>query len=411
MDHPLRVALHHELHARPSLDIDGPALVVHVAHLTPQNGWRGLPGVLAAAAVGSGPHAPLYGLADLAGNYVKWERHTEFLTVKVVMPLPPGAPAWPAPDATVADLLAAIPGERIVALLVRVASDTDLELPPSAGSPERAVASTIGGGEATVWSDLRIAGDGFARILLLGHRLTPFRAGWSVRRLIEIETYRMMALLGLARARELQPELSALERRVTAIVGRVAATEDRDDRLLLREVGELSAEFAVLLPGIRFRLSATQAYGQIVLERIGELREDRVPGYHRLGMFVARRFQPALRTCAAAERRLEQVVGQMGHAADLLSTRVQVELEAQNALVLRSMEQRTKAQLQLQTAVEGLSVVVLSYYVVGLIGIAAKGLSSLGLPAEPNVVGLVALPLVVGILVWSSRRVRRGLQD
>jgi uncharacterized membrane-anchored protein len=44
---------------------------------------------------------------------------------------------------------------------------------------------------------------------------------------------------------------------------------------------------------------------------------------------------------------------------------VDLTLEAQNQDLLQSMNQRSQMQLQLQQAVEGLSVVAISYYLVG----------------------------------------------
>ena len=53
-------------------------------------------------------------------------------------------------------------------------------------------------------------------------------------------------------------------------------------------------------------------------------------------------------------------------AADLLRTRVDVALQAQNQSLLESMDSRSALQLRLQQTVEGLSVVAISYYAVGL---------------------------------------------
>ena len=62
-------------------------------------------------------------------------------------------------------------------------------------------------------------------------------------------------------------------------------------------------------------------------------------------------------------------------ASNLLRTRVDIALEGQNQQLLRSMEQRARQQLRLQETVEGLSVVAISYY---LIGIVAKLIEGLG---------------------------------
>jgi uncharacterized membrane-anchored protein len=58
---------------------------------------------------------------------------------------------------------------------------------------------------------------------------------------------------------------------------------------------------------------------------------------------------------------------------------VDLTLEAQNQDLLQSMNQRSQMQLQLQQAVEGLSVVAISYYLVGLVKYMAGSLHEMGM--------------------------------
>ena len=64
------------------------------------------------------------------------------------------------------------------------------------------VASTVAEGMAEVYTDFAIHADRFSRMLLLAGGMTSRRLGRLVQRLLEIETYRMAALLGLPAARE-----------------------------------------------------------------------------------------------------------------------------------------------------------------------------------------------------------------
>ena len=54
--------------------------------------------------------------------------------------------------------------------------------------------------------------DGFVRILVLDRGLGAERAGALVQRLLELETYRTFALLGLPKAQELSPSINRIER-------------------------------------------------------------------------------------------------------------------------------------------------------------------------------------------------------
>ena len=77
--------------------------------------------------------------------------------------------------------------------------------------------------------------------------------------------------------------------------------------------------------------------------------------------------------------------------------------------LLRSMDRRAKLQLRLQETVEGLSVAAISYYLVGLVGYAAKGVSAAGLAVPVDIVTGLSIPLVI-LLVWAAvRRVRKRL--
>ena len=57
----------------------------------------------------------------------------------------------------------------------------------------------------------------------------------------------------------------------------------------------------------------------------------------------------------------------------------------------------------LQQAVEGLSVVAISYYSIGLVSYAGKALKAAGVPLNPDVLTGVAIPLLVGA-VWLGLR-------
>jgi uncharacterized membrane-anchored protein len=57
----------------------------------------------------------------------------------------------------------------------------------------------------------------------------------------------------------------------------------------------------------------------------------------------------------------------VGRTSELLHSRLQISLEAQNQKLLASMDSRSKVQLRLQQTVEGLSVVAITYYSMGLI--------------------------------------------
>ena len=109
------------------------------------------------------------------------------------------------------------------------------------------------------------------------------------------------------------------------------------------------------------------------------------------------------------EERQANLSRKLSRAAQLLRTRVDVELEQQNRDLLTTMNERTRLQLMLQATVEGLSVAAISYYVVGLFGYIVKGAHDAGLiQVEPTFVIAGFVPLAA-LAIWGLvRHIRRS---
>ncbi|MNV43638.1 hypothetical protein D3C71_1353550 [compost metagenome] len=136
-------------------------------------------------------------------------------------------------------------------------------------------------------------------------------------------------------------------------------------------------------------------------QRLGELRESHVDDCQRLGVFIERRFKPTVRYCAAVEQRLEQLAMSVANLGDLLQARVQVEMEDQNAEILRSLNARADAQIKIQRAVEGLSVIAITYYLLNLFKLLYSGLQTLGanLPARDALLSMAPPVLLIMLLI------------
>ena len=143
--------------------------------------------------------------------------------------------------------------------------------------------------------------------------------------------------------------------------------------------------------------------------RIAELREVRVAGVQTIEEFMARRFTPAVATCATVSTRLHDLSERVAQASALLSTRVEITRERQNQSLLASMNRRATLQLRLQQAVEGLSVAAIVYYVAGLAGYGAKALKAGGFRIEPDLAVGVAIPLIAVAVMLALRRARRRI--
>ncbi len=426
-DHPQRGALSAELHARPFAPLAAPERASHVAMLTAPGGGAAdhahLAELCRTRGVAPPPPDASHALIDLGSFRLKWERHGEFCTWTFLVRGPFDDPFIPPAIAAVpAEWVARLPGERLVA--------THLALAPREGLQRRAdqmaqwmareflAGSVVADGLGRVWTDFRVHGDGFSRILVEDRGLVDaWHVGRVTQRLLEIETYRMMALLGLPVAREAGPRITAVDAELAAItraMGAEAAKGEGDadepgvERRLLGRLMALAAEVERITAAADYRFGATRAYHALVERRVAELREQRIePGVPTLGETMDRRLAPAMRTCAATAGRLAALAERLARSANLLRTRVDVALEQQNHRLLTSMDRRAHLQLRLQATVEGLSVAAISYYVVGLIGYAFKAAKSAGAPLDAEVATGLAVPLVVAAVWLLVRRIRR----
>lgn len=418
-DHRLRMALINEVHARPFLALSPPERASHLAMASGEAGAAADRAHLVALCERFGaPHPPAeakHHVARLDGFVLKWERHGEFCTWTFLKPGGFGDPFGDMPiDAAPRDWLRAIPGERLVAVHVAV-------LPREAAAPDAETlgrwlradflaGSVVAGGSAAVWTDFRVHPDGFGRIVVHDRGLAPRQGGRMVQRLLEIETYRMMALLALPLARDVAPRLGAADQELLRVMDALqAAAGIADQRRLLDRLTSLSAGIERDTAASDYRFGAARAYGELVDRRIAELREQRIEGLQTYREFMDRRFVPALRTCETVAGRLAQMSRRLTRAGALLRTRVEIAVEAQNQDVLVSMDRRARLQLRLQETVEGLSVAAITYYTVGLVGYALRALDAAGLHVDKDIATGAAIP-VVALLVWLGvRRLRRSL--
>jgi uncharacterized membrane-anchored protein len=416
-DHPQRVELNDEVHARPPEALAAP---LRLTFLALYSDWSNADRERAhvsdlAARFGVEPPAPrsTHYSVDLGPFRLKWERHTEFARYKFIAPGADEDPfARPALDAVPPDWIAALLGQMLVATHVALVRGTDLAPDHEALSRRLfggnvLVGGTIAAGAAHALTDLRIHPDGFGRLWVADRGMTPRQAGRMVQRLLEIDTYRMLALLAFPVARKLAPFLTQRERELAQIATTLAAGRQADEAALLERLTRLEAEIESQRAENDYRFSAAAAYHELVQRRIAELREERIQGLQTFQEFTERRLAPAMNTCRAVAVRLESLSERLARATQQLSTRVDIQRERQNAAVLESMNRRAKLQLRLQETVEGLSVAAVTYYVVGLVGYGAKALKAAGVRIDPDLAMGISIPVVAILVALGVRKIRR----
>lgn len=438
LNHPLRIPLAAEIHSRPFLKLDTPEYLTHFALFTDQHTHqtlheaqhRALHDLCMYFGVPAPHELARYFFHNFGRFRLKWECHTEFATFtfvekrdeKMLWPLVSGPrlfehlPLQHVPH----EWLAGLQGKVIVAAHVvldnsSAAAAVNIGEMREVFEGDMLVGSHAGNG-GVIWTDFLIQPDGFSRFVVRDIGLREFQAGRLVGRLLEIETYRMMALLALPQAEATQPLLTSVEKELAALVVAMehseavsddadgsAATSTDADQILLHKITNLAARIEKLSVGNCYRFAASQAYFKLVQARIHELREERIEGIPTLAEFMGRRLTPAMNTCESVLRRQEILATRIARCNDLLRTRVGIEQEGQNRKILESLNARALQQFRMQQAVEGLSVVALSYYLLGLIGYVGKALKAASLPVNPDILTGALAPLVA-LLVWHSLR-------
>jgi len=415
--YPRREQLVNELHARPFVSASAPLRVSHLALLAGEGDGERHRQHLAALCerMGAPPPGPQaqHHRAEIGNVVLRWEQHTEFATYTV---LRRGEFREPFESSALAevplDWLRNLPGQLLVALHLAMlsadAGELSTERLTSLFGTHRHMGATVEEGAATVWTDFRLQGDGFVRLLVQDHGLIPQQGGRLLRRLLELETYRTLALLAFPVALEARARLRELEGQLTDITRRIPELREQTaEQALLAELTGLSTATARLLEGTSYRFAAARAYHRLVSQRVAELRETRLPGVQTIGEFMARRLDPAMASCASVSGRMESLVGRINHATGLLRTVVDVGLQGQNRDLLRAINRRARLQIQLQQLVEGLSVLAFSHYALVLLGFLLGGLRSLGLAVNLDLVLGLGVLVVVPLSWWSIRRLKR----
>ncbi len=412
--HPDRDVVLGEVHARPFHPLDTPARLLRFAFMTDAGQASADRSALWEFCARHGAPGPAMGVkqhrVEIGGFGLRWEQHSEFTTYTWELANPNTTP-FDISARSLSDTMGQLPqpGPHL--------SSIDLQLIPAEGAPaltplfqsSSLAASVVDSGGAVAATDFLPDADGFVRLLVLDRSLTPTRAGALAQRLLEIETYRTLALLGLPEVLRVAPNAKMMEENLIQISGSMSDGKGlADDRMLLDQLTALAAtlEAEATLSGYRF--GATRAYDHLVQQRLASIDEVAVEGAPTWSAFLARRVNPAMRTCAMLEDRQANLSRKLARATALLRARVDVEIERQNIDLLASMNERARAQLRLQQTVEGLSVAAISYYVVGLFGYMFKGARDAGyFPVDVGVATALSVPLVVGVVWRVLSRIRR----
>lgn len=409
--HPQREALLAEAHARPFHATATPSRFIQFAFTTDAaraDADRAALGALCRTREAS-PPAPSakHHRIPLDAGFLRWEQHAEFTTYTWE------APAEVEPRDLMAGWMGQIPqpGPLLACADVRLIAEPDIDIEGRFRTPALAMAYADDGA-AIIATDFHPDHEGFVRFVVADLALTPYRAGALVQRLLELETYRMFALLGLPDTQRLGPMVTAMEQELAALtLAMTRGDEVTDHHDLLRQLTALAARHEAAAAASIFRFGASRAYAEIVQGRLEAIDERSYPGFPSFSAFLSRRLEPAMRTCKTVENRQSILSRKLARTVQLLRARIDIDLQRQNRDLLASVNSRARAQWRLQKAVEALSVAAASYYAVGLLEHVARALPRFGILVDPDLATAVAVPvvtlLIAAFLVLRLRALER----
>ena len=409
-DHPKRFELSNEVHARPPYPISTPAKVSCIAMKTERpfhNDDRAYIDTLASS-VGASPPArgKKYHIIKMDQAVLVWEHHTEFMRYTIIVEGETDT-SGTALDALPENWVANLPGEMICAVHLTIAKAPDREaMSPAAKAliaSDTIIGAEVAGGLGLVATDFQLKEDSFSRFVVMDNGLSAVHLGRTVQRLLDIETYRVMAL------QDLILKLSRWEFALSQITSEMSEPEADIDTELLERLTSLQAGIELSYAQNQFRFGAASAYYALVQRRTSELRESRVRDMQTFAEFIERRLAPAMNTSSSVESRMRSLSERVDRATQLLSTKVNITLEQQNQSLMESMDRRAALQLRLQQTVEGLSIAAISYYLIGIVNYIAKGMQSVVPSVNVELVTGVSVPFVLGVTSFSVWQMRRHL--
>ena len=178
-----------------------------------------------------------------------------------------------------------------------------------------------------------------------------------------------------------------------------------------------------LAESMRFQLSASVPYDRIIRSNLVLLQEQSIKGCRLISEYVDGKTIGVADGYLQLVKRINALVNDFQGSIAVIRTKVELQmqdhnlaLQDQNLQLLRSLDKTTRRQAILQRTVEGLSVIVLSYYLSGLGNYVFKAMEKVGVIANASVASGVFVPIALifsFLLIYMGRRLiyKRSTQD
>ena len=160
---------------------------------------------------------------------------------------------------------------------------------------------------------------------------------------------------------------------------------------------------------LHFELSASVPYDKIVHRTLASLEERTLPLYRPMSDYVLSGVTGVAEGYQQLLKRIDTLRSGFEGIISIIRARVDLMLQSQNLTLLASVDKTTKSQVILQHTVEGLSVIVIAYYLSGLMGYLFKGLQEMGWLRNANIAAALFVPLAIGLAFLITNLSRKYL--
>ncbi len=161
---------------------------------------------------------------------------------------------------------------------------------------------------------------------------------------------------------------------------------------------------------LHFELSASVPYDKIVHRSLESLGERTFSPYRPMSEYVLSGITGVAEGYQQLLKRMDTLRSGFEGTISIIRARVDLMLQSQNLSLLISVDKTTKSQAILQYTVEGLSVIVIAYYLSGLMTYIFKGLQEMGWLRSADIAAALFVPVSIGSALGITILGRKLLQ-
>jgi uncharacterized membrane-anchored protein len=391
--HKDRLHAINEVHARPALKIKPPSYVFHIIFTCDKNELTHLFSRVGDTSKKSGTRHIIGSHNDII---IKTERHTEFSSCTLVT------------EEVNKGNLYKLKKRLFSGITIRIFSICEVMINHTDNNNhhiEQPYQPILGGlmkSQMRVSTSLMANHQGVVTYHVSTPNSDPYELGRRIQRLLEVETYRIMALIGLPLARRLADQLTNIEEQLKQLSFSMENIQSRDlsANILFRKLSTLSEQISNQRIQSRYRFAASNAYFSIVDARLTTLEETPDSHLQTISGFLRSRLEPAQSTINSVERRQQELTDDITRALTLLRTRIEININQSNQSLLQSMDRRHQQHLLIARVVESLSSIAITAYTIDLLFYLFSALEKANLlPLSATFATAASIPAAL-IIAW-----------